>query len=348
MLKPKRKNFPTASKNKNQRRDTLPKIKSVPYPMNLAERLESVQGDTRVATLDFELVTSPFNNPGGGVTSELFKLNSVYDQLSSILTPSIQFFNYMFELYTYAKVLSMKLKLTFTTLEQFPIDLYWFESPNNPASSFPNVDAVEAMAGTGSCRWRDTLSVYGNKSCIQMVKIVIPGQILGNKREYDADLAYSCTVSTDPSIPIYGIWVAASYSPLTAGLTVKVSSSIRIKFYKRINLSSPIYKTLSTHEFLELIKPMLRRRRGKVSSSTECDTEKDNCEQRVTAGYGDPREVNRSLVHVPAPDNGFMFNSPSCVEKTQERSRPYSDVRRCRCDKCYLIPQTEACNKEKL
>jgi len=252
-------------KNKNNRRRTLPN-KNPPYPITSPMVLQSVQPNSRMVSLDYELANEIFNTGTNNVVLDVYKLNSPYDWIQTLFTQTIQFLNYNFALYGRAKVISMDLRVTFGNLENVPIDIFWFEAPFNPVTSFPTRSAVESMAGTGVCKWRDTMSEqYGKKSQIALHRRVGIGHIIGNKKEYDGSGDYSCTATADPTKLVYGCWVAVS--PLTSiptGITARLSVSLRTLFYDIVNVNSPLLSRLSDDKFVERIAHCTRTRRVSV------------------------------------------------------------------------------------
>jgi len=251
---------PTRYRPKNMRRKRrLPQRNNPPqYPITRPMSLQGVQPPFRVVPINYELSSAIYSS-SGPVIIDVIQLNNAYDLLQSSFTQTIQFFNYMGALYGRLRVLSIKFFFTFDNQEQVPIDLFWFETPNNPVTSFATRQAVEAMAGTGNCVWRDTMSEqYGKKSQVTMIRKTGLGAILGNKAEYNADVDYTCTPLSGPTRQIYGVWVALiPLSSISTGFTFRLSAKLRIKFYDRNNITSPLNK-MSDEQYWQRIKHLAR------------------------------------------------------------------------------------------
>jgi len=238
------------AKNQNGRRRILPD-KPPNYPQVGSVKRQTVQPVSKVVELNYDLSTQIFSSGGGPIILDVYKVNSPYDFLQSLFTQNVQFLNYMFALYGFAKVQSLSWKIYFGNLEQVPIDIYWFETPFNPVTSFSTRQAVESMASTGNCIWRDTLTEqYGKKSQLSFQRKVSVGrQIVGNKLQYDGTPSYACTAISDPTLLVYSNWVAVSpNSTILSGITCKLDVSLRILFYERLNVTSPLFKALDLTE----------------------------------------------------------------------------------------------------
>lgn len=261
-------------KNDINRRRQLPFNKPPNYPRATPTVKQTVQGATKVVDLNYDLSTEIFSTGGGPIVLDIYKVNSPYDFLQSLFTTAVQFLNYNFALYTRAKVQSLCWTIYFGNLEQTPVDLYWFETPFNPVTSYTTRSAVVAMAATGNCIWRDTLTEqYGKKSQVVFRRRVSVGrQIVGNNQEYNGSPDYSFTISSDPTTLVYSNWVAIGpQSTLSLGVTCKVDVSIRVKFYDRIALTSP----LLTEEQQNMFRALCSRLKN------ETDTESVDNHTRV-------------------------------------------------------------------
>jgi len=208
---------------------------------------QDVQKISDICNLTFQLGSTVFNNPGGSIITEPFYTNDGYDILPSILTPAMQFINYKFSLYRYCKVLSVRFIITFDNLEQTPMDLYFFSSAQNLASTFPTRAALNAMTATRKLLWTDILSEqYGKKSQVTMDKVVNPWMALGNKLEYDSSNDFSFTQSSNPVRLTYGAWVISSpFAIIPVGIAVRTSLNFTLKFYDPLDIQSPLLDTPS-------------------------------------------------------------------------------------------------------
>jgi len=200
----------------------------------------NMQPTTLVQDFIYDISSTPFNNPGGAITGEVFQSNDGFDWLSSILTAAMQFLNYRFKTHGKAKVLTFKIHLTFCNLEQTEIDLHFFSSPESLTSLFASKAAIEAAAATGIYRGGRIMSEqYGKSSKVTFCDTIKPGHVIGNMVQYRASDDYSFTQSSGPPrITNYG-WLAVSpINTMSTGFTRRVHIEARILFYDMLTLSA--------------------------------------------------------------------------------------------------------------
>jgi len=127
------------------------------------------------------------------------------------------------------------------------MDLYFFSSAQNLASTFPTRAALNAMTATRKLLWTDILSEqYGKKSQVTMDKVVNPWMALGNKLEYDSSNDFSFTQSSNPVRLTYGAWVISSpFAIIPVGIAVRTSLNFTLKFYDPLDIQSPLLDTPS-------------------------------------------------------------------------------------------------------
>jgi len=239
-----------------QKRPAAPFLKPVTqYPKT------TVQPVSKIEDVVFAESVTIFNNPGGPIVSDVYLLNDGYDFKPTILTPTVQFLNYMFTLYAKAKVLWVDLDIEFGNLEQNPVDLYFFASPNNIVGSIASKVNLQNASATGICVWHEVMSEqYGKNSTVLMKKRILPSKCLGNKLEYNGSDAYSFTASSAAPILIYGAWFAATpNSILPTGITVKLTATLHTLFYDMKVINFP---ALSSRP-IRSIPPVLEKEKEK-------------------------------------------------------------------------------------
>jgi len=207
----------------------------------------------KIEMLTFELMSTPFNNPGGPIVVEELNLNDAYDWLTTILTASQQGLNTMFVRYGFAKVISIRMFEIFDNLEQTALDMFFFTAAKALLSSFPNKEALGYIAATGLTRWRDEMSEqYGKKSQVCMQKKLVPWRALGNKAEYFGQNDYAFTQSSNPAKVIKGAWVASTpLNSMTNGFTRRTIIQAKILFYDANILGSPTSTSTPTYRIPE-------------------------------------------------------------------------------------------------
>jgi len=214
--------------------------KPPPLPLVTKYPKTTVQPVSRIEEVVFSEVIGNYNNPGGGIVSDTFLMNDGYDFKPTILTPTLQFLNYMFTLYSKAKVLYVDFFLEFGNREQSPLDIYFFAAPNNLTGSLVTKANVEALSGTGICVWHQTMSEQYSKSRTVFRKRLIPGKCLGNMLEYNGSESYLFTQSSNPGNLIYGAWAVVSPDTvIPTGITVKVTAVLHTLFYSMRVINFP-------------------------------------------------------------------------------------------------------------
>lgn len=307
-------------RNNENRRRQLPFNKPPNYPSAVPTMKQNVQGSTKTVELNYDLSTEIFSSGSGPIVLDVYKVNSPYDFLQSLFTNAVQFLNYNFALYTRAKVQSLCWTIYFGNLEQYPVDLYWFETPFNPITSFPTRSAVIAMAGTGNCIWRDTLTEqYGKKSQVTFRRRVAVGrQIVGNKPEYNGSPDYSFTQTADPAILVYSNWVAVSpLSTFSLGVTCKVDVSIRVKFYDRIAIVTPLLTVEQKQNYRALCSRLRKEAEPDTDRPVEGDTVEDE-EEEFKGEIPSPSAVKSAL---PTTSNALPAENSHSYDKTTVGSR---------------------------
>jgi len=221
-------------KNNGPRRRPRPKVRPPPVTNVISQYPKTtVQPVSKIEDLVFTIPTTKANNPGGPIVSDDFLLNDGYDFQPSFLTPTVQFMNYLFTLYSKAKVLYVDFLIEFGNLEQNPIDLYFFSTANNIVGSVSTLTELADLAGTGVCIWHQQMSEqYGKDSTVRFTKRIVPSKTLGNALEYNGSDDYSFTSSSGPPKLVYGSWYAASPLPIIpSGITVRITATLHTLFY---------------------------------------------------------------------------------------------------------------------
>lgn len=260
-------------------------MKHSSYPGITPTNKQNVQKNYKIVMLHYDLSTSEFKNAGGPIIQETYKLNSLYDFITTLFTQVWQLLNYNFGIYTLAKVICLMFKIIFCNLETVPCDLYWFETAQNPASSFGTRAAIEAMAGTTNVKWTDTVTPYGLGDIKYFERVVYPASVFGNPDSYYGSDDYAFTATSDPAKLVYGGFVGVTpESTLLSGITAKLTVSARVKFYLPNNLSSPLLNIipdvihLSRVKITDIIQDLLTamvdmRARMKVHYEEWCEEE---------------------------------------------------------------------------
>lgn len=199
--------------------------------------------------VDYEEAISDYNNAGGPIVSGEYRINDVYDPDPLILSRSVQFAQYMFDIYLKAKVISATIVHTFDNLEQHALEIACFQSTQPLLSSLGSRGQIESQEASGLMIRRKVMTEqYGKQSKVTIKYTLKMGMIVGNMIQYKASEDYSCTSSSSPVIPLYTSWVVfSSLATISTGFTKRTSVSLRVLFYS----PRPIPSVLVTKTHIE-------------------------------------------------------------------------------------------------
>jgi len=205
-----------------------------------------IQPNHIIQEFQYPLLSTPFNNPGGQIVSEIFYSNDAYDWLTSILTPEMQFLNRQFQLYGKGKVLTMEITFGFTNLEQVELDLSLFSSPESLTTIASSKTAIQSAMPTGIYRGGAIMSEqYSKGSKIIFSDSINIGNVVGNKFLWRASEDYSFSQSSGcPKNTYFGWFASTPLSTINTGLTRRVSIKANILFYDMLTLSANVFKKL--------------------------------------------------------------------------------------------------------
>ena len=153
----------------NIKRNNKAKKPVRPRFTNNTNRAQTVQHQHKIARLDYEEALSDFNNAGGPIVSGEFRFTDIYDIDPAILSRSIQFAQYMFDIYQYAKVISCTVEHIFDNLEQHAMEVACFHSNVPLLSSLGTRGQLESQEATALMVTRKVMSEqYGKKSQVRL------------------------------------------------------------------------------------------------------------------------------------------------------------------------------------
>jgi len=232
-------------KTRNRKKATNQNNPDLPHT-NFMLPKQTVQRKSEMVEMSFALGSTTYNNPGGPIVVESYYTNDGFDVFPSILTPTIPLINNKFQLYKFCKVIGVQFEYVFTTLEQFPVDLYFFSSAQSMSAIFSSRSAVDTMATLRKPLWTGVLSEqYGKSSKLSVSIGVSPWRALGNKREYLSSNDFSFTQSSNPARLTHASLVAVSpTSTLSNGIIVRTFMNFKFLFYDPIDLTIPLLLSL--------------------------------------------------------------------------------------------------------
>jgi len=232
------------NKNNNNVTKNRKKGKRNIKPIRNANRLnQTVQKQREVVTLDYVEAITDYNNPGGPIVSGEYRFTDIYDIDPLILSRSVQFAQYMFDIYTYAKVISAMIVYTFDNLEQHALDIFTYHSTLPLLSSLGSRGQLESQAATVLCNKHVTMSEqYGKRSQVTLKFKLKSSTVLGNATEFRALDDFSCTSSSGPSRPLYTSWaVFSSAGTIPSGFSMRARIVLRVLYYNPRSIPIPIF-----------------------------------------------------------------------------------------------------------
>jgi len=237
---PRRKNV----RPKNQQNNNNKKGRRVKRPTQIANRpRQNVQKQKQIVDLEYVEAITDYNNSGGPIVSGEYRFTDIFDIDPLILSRSVQFAQYLFDIYTYAKVLSVRVHYTFDNLEQHSLDIFTFHSTLPLTSSLGSRGQLESLAATALCIGHSTMSEqYGKRSQLNINFNLNSGRVLGNPQEFRALDDFSCTSSSGPSRPLYTSWAAfSSAGTISTGFSMRANITLRVLFYNPRSIPIPIF-----------------------------------------------------------------------------------------------------------
>jgi hypothetical protein len=169
-----------------------------------------------------------------------FKINTLFDVDPLILSGTISGFKEVMAFYTYFRVKKFRAHLEITNNEAFPVMWGIVFSPDSLVGVIANRDdAINALENDFSTRPK-MLSAKGGIDKDKTTLRCDPEVLLGNSQQYNADVAYAGTVTTDPTRLLYMNVIIASPSAtnLINGVTTTLTLNYTTQFFSRINLRS--------------------------------------------------------------------------------------------------------------
>jgi len=234
--------------NKKMRRQPMKRPKQQQQPKGASSQpfnvpRQSVQRQSEVVTLQYVETISDYNNAGGPIVSGEYRFSDIYDIDTAILSRTVQFVNYMFDIYTYAKVISASIEYVFDNLEQHALDVFCYHSTLPLQTSLGSKSTIENLGGTALCCRHQTMTEqYGSRSQLIIKFRLKSTKVLGNALEYKASEDFSCTSSSSPVRPLYTSWVVyTSGGTMPAGFSLRANIRLRVLFYNPRIITTPLF-----------------------------------------------------------------------------------------------------------
>lgn len=178
------------------------------------------------------------NNPGGNYLVYSFRINDLYDPDPLILSGSVSGFKEIMQFYNYYRVTNCHVSFKIFNNEAFAI-IYGavFSQFNLTGTISSRDDAINALENDFSTRAR-LLSAKGGLDHEDINFALQPWQLLGDKKQYDAESNYTGLGLATPTSPLWLNFIVASPTgaALGNGYTNSTTISMTANFFGRTNL----------------------------------------------------------------------------------------------------------------
>jgi len=178
------------------------------------------------------------NNAGNNYLVYAFRINDLYDPDPLLLTGSISGFKEIMQFYTTYRVMNFKIHLKISNNEAFPLLYGYVFSQTSLVGVIPTRDqAIDALENDYSTRAR-MLSAKGGIDTEEIQSQIHPAEVLGDQRQYNAELGYSGQGLATPAIPLWLNLIVASPSgaAIANGVTTALTLEYVSEFFGRVNL----------------------------------------------------------------------------------------------------------------
>jgi hypothetical protein len=178
------------------------------------------------------------NNAGNNYLVYAFRINDLWDPDPLLLTGSISGFKEIMQFYTTYRVMNFKIHLKISNNEAFPLLYGYVFSQTSLVGVIPTRDqAIDALENDFSTRAR-MISAKGGIDTEEIQSLISPAEVLGDRRQYTAELGYSGQGLATPAIPLYVNLIVASPSgaAIANGVTTALTLEFVSEFFGRTNL----------------------------------------------------------------------------------------------------------------
>jgi len=169
------------------------------------------------------------SNSGANFLVYNFRVNDLYDPDPLILSGSISGFKEIMQFYNYFRVKKLTVDLEIANNENFSLLWGIFFSQGNYLGTFPNRDSAINSLENGLSTGAKLLAAKGGMDRDKLECEIEMGRILGDYKQYTAEVGYTGTISSSPSLPLYMVLVVAS--PTGTAIVNGVTTHLKLKFH---------------------------------------------------------------------------------------------------------------------
>lgn len=206
--------------------------------VNIPLRPNDIMPSHVIKTLNYIDSAYVRNNPGNNYLVYSFRINDLFDPDPLILSGSVSGFKELMQFYNYYRVLNVSVSFKIFNNENFALLYGAVFSQSNLTGTIANRDdAINALENDYSTRAR-ILSAKGGLDHEDIHFTMSPGQILGNDKQYKADIQYTGQGLATPTIPLWLNFIVCSPTgtALVNGYTNSTTLTFKSEFFGRTNL----------------------------------------------------------------------------------------------------------------
>jgi hypothetical protein len=177
-------------------------------------------------------------NSGSNYLVYAIRVNDCYDPDPLILSGSISGFKELMQFYTTYRVSTSHIHLKIANQEAFPLIYGYVYGQTSLVGVISNRDdAINALENDFSTRGR-LLAAKGGIDTEEISSSIDLSLLLGNKKQYTAEIAYTGQGLATPVIPLYCNLIIASPTAATIpnGVITALTVSFNTNFFGRTNL----------------------------------------------------------------------------------------------------------------
>jgi hypothetical protein len=225
---------------KTRKREKVGASKKGPYLRNITSSLHVNDVMPLEIVRDLNYIDSQYvrSNGGANFLAYRFRINDLFDPDPLILSGSISGFKEIMQFYNFYRVEDISVDLQISNNEAFSLLWGIFFSTIDYVGGFANRDDAINSLENGISSGAKLLCAKGGIDK-DSYKCSIPvHSVLGNQKQYESDINYTGTVSTDPASLLYVTLIIASPSAtfLTNGVTTYLKMKFRSRFFSKIVL----------------------------------------------------------------------------------------------------------------
>lgn len=225
-----------SNRNKKNKKNNKPRTRV--NRLVSGERPGLVMPSRHVASFVFVDGSYVRNNPGNNFLVYSFRINDLNDPDPLILSGSVSGFKEMMQFYGNYRVIRFSAEINISNNETFDLLYGAVFSQSNLTGVITNRDDAINALENNFAKGPFILSAAGGMDRGSMRIRIIPATLLGDRRQYTADIDYSGIGLNTPARPLWLNFIVCSPTgaALTNGYTNSTKLFMTAEFFGRLNL----------------------------------------------------------------------------------------------------------------